>query len=144
LIIGIVLGEVKMMFTIIGSSFRQYIAPKIQYEIHAFPCNLPLPNSSTHPVNSKSTDRAICVGSNFFLVSLNQIQSSKAVDSKNKKRSKKLKNLGVPLVLFLNFEPKFFVEFLTFDSWKYLGGNKNYVYRRPIAYFVHLSRQKVE
>jgi len=42
------------------------------------------------------------------------------------------KNLGVPPCLFFKFEPKFFVEFLTFDSWNCLGGTENDVYRRRL------------
>jgi len=76
--VGIVLGELKMISTVVCVLLRRFIGTKIEDEIHAFPSNLPPPpnlpppNSFTLPVCLKSTDRAICIGSTFFLVSLNQ------------------------------------------------------------------------
>jgi len=82
-------GELKMMFTVVGCSFRRFIYPKMEYEIYAFPSNLPPPNSFTLPV-------CLVDGSSnmyrfqLFLVFLKQIQYLKAIDSK-KNRAEKLK-----------------------------------------------------
>ena len=88
------------------------------YEIYAFRTNIPLPNSFTLPVYLKSTEWAIGIGANLFLLSVNQIQPSKAVDPKKKKKNvqKIEENLGLHLAFFQNFSRFFVVEYLTLDD----------------------------
>jgi len=56
-----------------------------------FPSDLPLANSFTLPVFLKSTKWATDIGSNLFLVSLNQISLSKYEDQQQQQNAKKLK-----------------------------------------------------
>jgi len=94
--VGIDLEEIKMISTVVCCLLRWLIAPEIEYKFYALLSKLSPLNPFTLLVCLNSTYRAlwICIGPNF-LVSFNQIQSSKAIDSQKKKKKSSQKTFKI-------------------------------------------------
>jgi len=91
-----------MIITVVCRLLCRYIALKMEYEIYVFPSKLGPTSVTSRSLYSRLIEQYASVLINlfiYFLVSLHQFQSSKAVDS-IKFRAKKMKNFfGLPLGL---------------------------------------------
>jgi len=142
--VKIVLGELKMVFFVIGCLFYRIISSISGISNLGLSLGSPIREIFHHPglfkfdrVNNRHRFEP-------FLVSLTRIQSSEHKDLTKNLGPKFWKNRRVPLAFLKKLSQKLFVEFFTFEGLNCFRGTKKDDFRRRLLFFFYLSRQKVE